>query len=112
MTFEETGFTLDWAISKDDSWQINIDPLFGKIVCAECATTFYNTKVGVGLFCLGLGCRWDCFCLGVGFIGECLGLGQRKWGAGVTDKGFRVYGLGGRRVVDQHRPPLRRDSLC
>jgi len=58
VTFEETGFTLDWAISKDDSWQINIDPLFGKIVVGECAATFYNTKVELKMK-KAEGGKWD-----------------------------------------------------
>ena len=78
MTFEETGFTLDWAISKDDSWQINIDPLFGKIVCAECATTFYNTKVRGWVCFVWVRGVDGIFFLGVWFICECLSLGPKK----------------------------------
>jgi len=45
--FENQSLSLDWTISKDDSWQLNFDPLFDEIVPEESSAQFFNTKVEI-----------------------------------------------------------------
>ena len=47
--FEGRLASLDWTISKDDSWQLAFDPLFDEIVPEECTLSFFSTKVEIKL---------------------------------------------------------------
>jgi len=58
VSFDTRSLSLDWTIGKDDSWQIDFDPLFEEIVPAESTVSFYNTKVEVKLKKKSAG-KWD-----------------------------------------------------
>mmetsp|Transcript_2072 Transcript_2072/g.6302 ORF Transcript_2072/g.6302 Transcript_2072/m.6302 type:complete len:333 (-) Transcript_2072:1082-2080(-) len=47
ITFEPRALSIDWTISKDDSWQISFDPLYDEIIPDESTTNFYSTKVEI-----------------------------------------------------------------
>ena len=56
--FEERSVTLDWSISKGDSWQLAFHPLFDYVDAVDCATLFYATKVEIKLKKRSPG-KWD-----------------------------------------------------
>jgi suppressor of G2 allele of SKP1 len=47
--YEERSVSLDWSISKGDSWQLAFHPLFDYVDAVDCTTSFYGTKVEIKL---------------------------------------------------------------
>ena len=56
--FESHSLSLDWKISKDDSWQLSFDPLFDEIVPSESSANYFSTKVEIKLKKKNSG-KWD-----------------------------------------------------
>ena len=56
--FEDRALSLDWKISKDDSWQLSFDPLFDEIVPSESTTNYFTTKIEIKLKKKNTG-KWD-----------------------------------------------------
>jgi suppressor of G2 allele of SKP1 len=56
--FEDRSVTLDWSISKGDSWQLAFHPLFDFVDAGDCTTAFYATKVEMKIKKRSPG-KWD-----------------------------------------------------